>query len=127
MKDTVARDTLQKAREELANQFELTTKQWIENPSGEKAEELKSKRQNIAAQLRENYWKLDKYVRCRSLYDRQGNLRPGHKTVWYPETAEKTIDTAVPNGTIEQIENARSDVKDSVTTTNVTATAEITA
>lgn len=123
MKDTVARDTLQKAREELAHQFELTTKQWIETPTGEQGQELKAKRESIAAQLRENYWKLDKYVRCRSLYDRQGNLRPGQKTVWYPETTEKTtIDTVVPNGTIEQIENARSDVKDTVTTTNVTAT-----
>lgn len=118
MKDTAARDTLQKAREDLANQFETTTKQWIENPEGDKAAELKAKRESIATQLRENFWKLDKYVRCRSLYDRQGNIRPGQKTVWYPETAEKTaIDTTVPSGTIEQIENAP----------NVAATTQVTA
>jgi hypothetical protein len=107
MKDTAARDTLQKAREDLAQQYEATTKEWIENPTGDKADELKAKRESLATQLRENYWKLDKYVRCRSLYDRQGNIRPGQKAFWYPEAGEKTaIETAVPNGTIEQIENA---------------------
>ncbi|EFY96916.1 CRAL/TRIO domain protein [Metarhizium robertsii] len=108
MKDTAARDALQKAREDLAEQFEATTKQWIANPTGAKATELKAKRESIAAQLRENFWKLDKYVRCRSLYDRQGNIRPGQRTIWYPEAAEKNaVDTAVPGvTTIEQIENA---------------------
>ncbi|TWU71013.1 hypothetical protein ED733_002534 [Metarhizium rileyi] len=107
MKDTVARDALQKAREDLAEEFEKVTKQWIENPTGEKAAEIQAKREHIAHQLRENFWKLDKHVRCRSLYDRQGNIRPGQKTVWYPESAEKNgIETADPSGTIEQIENA---------------------
>ncbi|KAG8418942.1 phosphatidylinositol transfer protein csr1 [Metarhizium acridum] len=84
MKDTAARDALQRAREDLAHQFEAATKQWIENPTGAQAAELRAKREGIAAQLRDNFWKLDKHVRCRSLYDRQGNIRPGQKTVLVP-------------------------------------------
>ncbi|KHN97385.1 CRAL/TRIO domain protein [Metarhizium album ARSEF 1941] len=107
MKDTAARDALQKTREDIARDFEATTKQWIEHPAGPEAAELMAKRDKIAAQLRDNFWKLDKYVRCRSLYDRQGNIRPGQNAVWYPEAAEKNaMGGAVPNGTIEQIENA---------------------
>ncbi|KAK2598884.1 phosphatidylinositol transfer protein csr1 [Conoideocrella luteorostrata] len=123
MKDTATRDKIQQERDELANQFELATKEWIANPEGAKGADIKNKRESIVVQLKENYWKLDKYVRCRSLYDRQGNIRLGAKTVWYPEQAGEK---RAPNGSIQQIEDL-SKGKDGVATTNVVPTAEITA
>ncbi|KAG5949201.1 hypothetical protein E4U53_005944 [Claviceps sorghi] len=108
MKDTAARDALQKARDELVAEFEIATREWIADPEGARGEELKAKREVLATQLRQNYWKLDKYVRARSLYDRQGIIRPGLETVWYPEPAtEKGAgdDATSADGSMEEVED----------------------
>ncbi|KAG6024647.1 hypothetical protein E4U41_001728 [Claviceps citrina] len=110
MKDTASRDALQKIRDGLANEFEVLTKEWITNPDSARGNELKAKREIVAAQLKENYWQLDKYVRARSLYDRQGNIRAGGKTEWYPGQAEKRTHVAnaiIPDGTMERMGNAK--------------------
>jgi hypothetical protein len=42
---------------------------------------IRKRRDDIAHQLRDNYWKLDPYVRARSIYDRIGELKtPGAGT-----------------------------------------------
>ncbi|KFA66728.1 hypothetical protein S40285_08505 [Stachybotrys chlorohalonatus IBT 40285] len=93
MKDTATREKLQAARQELVKSFEATTLQWIKAPQGEEAKELKEKRTAIAAQLRENYWKLDPYVRARSLYDRAGVIQEGGKIDWYSAKAPTPAST----------------------------------
>lgn len=90
MQDVDTRDRLLKARDELATQFEAATKRWIQHPDGEAAEVAKAERDRLAAQLRENYWQLDPYVRARSLYDRLGVIQGGATAQWY----RKTVTTA---------------------------------
>ena len=73
MKDTATRDRLQAERAQLVEAFEAKTVEWID---GDASEEVKKERQKLAEQLRENYWKLDPYIRARTLYDRTGFLKP---------------------------------------------------
>jgi hypothetical protein len=82
MKDTETRDRLLQQREELVKKFEATTLQWIEHPDGDQGKELKAKRHQLAAELKEDYWRLDPYIRARSLYDRQGVLQAGGRVNW---------------------------------------------
>jgi hypothetical protein len=79
MKDTETRDRLLQGREELAKKFEAATLEWLQNPQDEQAKE---KRNKLAAELREDYWRLDPYIRARSLYDRQGVLQAGGRIDW---------------------------------------------
>ena len=41
-------------------------------------------RARLAERLAENYWKLDPYIRARSLYDRSGVLGAAGKLEFYP-------------------------------------------
>jgi len=96
MKDTATRDRLLAAREMLVKEFEDTTAQWIQHPEGEKAAEIKARRATLATQLREDYWRVDPYLRARSLYDRTGVLQAGGKIDFYPkpkatQETEKTV------------------------------------
>lgn len=83
MADTESRDRLIREREDIAVRFEAATKEWVLRPDGHEGEELRAKREAIAKEIRENYWRMDKYVRARSLYDRQGNLQGGGEVRWY--------------------------------------------
>jgi hypothetical protein len=85
LNDTETRDRLLAAREELYKEYEETTLEWIRNPDGDKASEIKARRNAIANKLREDYWNIDPYLRARSYYDRIGVLQPGGKLNWYPE------------------------------------------
>lgn len=81
MKDTATRDSLKAERLAIANKFEAATRRWVESGS----DEDQAERNALAKELGANYWKLDPYVRARSLYDRQGNLRGGAKATWYDD------------------------------------------
>ncbi|PHH58837.1 hypothetical protein CDD81_4281 [Ophiocordyceps australis] len=83
MKDTETRDQLLKARSELYNQFEEATRAWIRSPESSEGKQAQKKREEIATNLRKDYWNLDPYMRSRSLYDRQGYLKPGGLVNWY--------------------------------------------
>jgi hypothetical protein len=83
MKDTATRDRLREERRDLAGQFELKSREWTENPDGEKAEAIKAERDRLAKELADNFWKLDPYVRARSVYDRLGYFRGAAGTDWY--------------------------------------------
>ncbi|RAL61984.1 hypothetical protein DID88_002473 [Monilinia fructigena] len=82
MKDTVTRDKLLKGREEIVDRYEKATLEWIHEGV---SPEIKSKRTALAKELRDDYWKLDPYVRARSLYDREGVISPGGKLDFYPK------------------------------------------
>ncbi|KAG6031875.1 hypothetical protein E4U41_007396 [Claviceps citrina] len=83
MKDTATRDRLLEERQALYAQFEENTRRWINHPDGLEAQEIKAERESIASKLRDGYWRLDPFVRARSLYDRQGCIRPDGEISWY--------------------------------------------
>jgi hypothetical protein len=85
MKDTLGKQGLEGDRADLSRKYEEVILEWIHNaeaptsaPSSESsASAVRAQRDSIAAELRTNYWKLDPFVRARSLYDRTGELKAG--------------------------------------------------
>ncbi|TGO56614.1 hypothetical protein BCON_0075g00040 [Botryotinia convoluta] len=94
MKDTATRDKLLKERENIVDAYEKATLEWI-NSEG-KTPEIKTRRTELAKELRDDYWKLDPYVRAKSLYDRTGVINPGGKLDFYPEARGETAPAAAP-------------------------------
>ncbi|KAK0673581.1 hypothetical protein QBC41DRAFT_214486 [Cercophora samala] len=80
MKDVATRDELLRQREGLYKQYEEATMEWIKTADAG----VKKKREEIAERMREDYWKVDPYIRARSYYDRTGVLLPGGEVDWYP-------------------------------------------
>ena len=66
------------------DEYEKATVEWIK---GVDALALKTKRNELAIQLRDDYWRLDPYIRARSYYDRCGLINPGGKLQFYPGKA----------------------------------------
>lgn len=85
MKDTQTRDAILQERHDISKRFEETTQRWIEAGDDEARRKLHDERDDLAVQLRQNYWKLDPYVRARSMYDRQGIICGGKAARWYPD------------------------------------------
>lgn len=96
MKDTATRDKLLAERESLYRSFEELTAQWVLSTDVEQTKTLRGRREAAAKQLREHYWRLDPYVRARSLYDRSGMLRADGTVDFYP--AAKKDETTQTNG-----------------------------
>jgi hypothetical protein len=95
MKDTATRDKIQAERNQIVEAYEKATIEWLKS-TGEEAEAAKVKRAKLAADLKTNYWKLDPYIRARSLYDRIGVINPGGVINFYPNQptdAEKPAET----------------------------------
>ncbi|KAK5734369.1 phosphatidylinositol transfer protein csr1 [Elasticomyces elasticus] len=79
MDDASSREKIQAERTELVSSYEHETMAWIHGEgSGEG-------RGRLAQRLRENYWRLDPYVRARSLYDRTGVIGLGGRLDFYPK------------------------------------------
>ena len=74
MKDVAARDRILEERSKLVSQFEELTAQWIKSAQFDK--EKNEERKKVVADLKQNYWKLDPYIRARSVYDRLGHIGP---------------------------------------------------
>ena len=110
MKDTETRDRLLAERETMVKEFEATTMQWIRNPDGDDVKEIKAKREKLATQLRQDYWKLDPYVRARSLYDRDGSLYDNGKVDWYSDKTKETEKPAAAPTAAPAAETSADDV-----------------
>ncbi|KAL7951163.1 hypothetical protein V8C42DRAFT_868 [Trichoderma barbatum] len=82
MKDGETRAKLLAEREKLVKEYEDATLQWINKPEGGN-KDIMAKRDGLATQLKEDYWRLDPYLRARSLYDRQGILQGIAGANWY--------------------------------------------
>lgn len=82
MQDTQARQEVQQEREGLLKQFEQNTEDWVMANRSEG--EVKAERRRISQQLHDNYWRLDPFVRSRSMYDRTGVIQEGGKIDMYP-------------------------------------------
>ena len=82
MDDAVTRDNLISERNDLITKFENVTKRWINGDSVASVDDAAYNqsstvsRRDIDTQLRTNYWRLDPYIRARSLYDRLGIIQP---------------------------------------------------
>ncbi|KAJ5651925.1 hypothetical protein N7507_009351 [Penicillium longicatenatum] len=87
LRDTATRDTILQDRKELGDDLFRMNAEWI---TGSQDDSLDNRRDAVIKQLSDNYWRLDPYVRARSLSDRTGVIQDGGKIDFYPEP------TAVP-------------------------------
>lgn len=108
MMDTDTRDKLLAERENIVKEYEKATLDWIDHSDPVEATEIKANRHKIAAALKEDYWKLDPYIRARSLYDRTGMIQPGGKICFYPATQPATT-ASTANG-VHEVETSADDV-----------------
>jgi hypothetical protein len=76
MDDEGSKKVLLEERKALALRYEDAIKDWINAESNEGGAwaELRKNRDEVAAELKTNYWKLDPYIRARSIYDRNGEM-----------------------------------------------------
>lgn len=81
MKDVGKREELVKERKGFWEEYEKLTVGWVK----EGAQGAKEERGRLADKLRENYWRLDPYVRGRSLYDRIGMINEGGRIEFFPQ------------------------------------------
>lgn len=108
MKDVETRDKLLAERKEIVREYEDATLEWIHD--GGKNEAIKTKRNELANKLRDDYWKLDPYIRARSYYDRVGLINPGGRLQFYPgETIDPT--PTVPTNETKPAETSADDVE----------------
>jgi hypothetical protein len=82
MKEEGPKQELQNERQSFVDKYETTVLEWVHGGDAA-SEEKRKERDAVAEQLRQNYWKLDPYVRARSLYDRMGVLQDGGKLDFY--------------------------------------------
>ncbi|KAG5925802.1 hypothetical protein E4U42_003934 [Claviceps africana] len=94
MADTDTRDRLLGEAKDLAARFEAVTREWLARADGPfDGEDTRARREGVAGEMQEHYWKLDKYVRARSLYDRQGIIRGGAPVQWYGDQQKRGFST----------------------------------
>lgn len=97
MAEEKPREELQGQRAEIVKRYESTVADWVRSgETGKSLEERRNERDSLAEELRQNYWKLDPYVRARTLYDRMGVLHDGGKLTFYGETKKETVAPAKP-------------------------------
>ncbi|KAJ5082390.1 hypothetical protein N7532_011433 [Penicillium argentinense] len=95
MKDTEKGDAIMYERLMIGIKMLAATAAWIsattyadyKEDTGN-IEEIKSRRNTIIEDFRQNYWKLDPYIRARALIDRSGVLEAGGKVKVTPEGAK---------------------------------------
>ncbi|TGO43242.1 hypothetical protein BHYA_0002g00470 [Botrytis hyacinthi] len=108
LKDTATRDKLLKERENIVDAYEKATLEWI-NSEG-KTPEIKTRRTALAKELRDDYWKLDPYVRAKSLYDRTGVINPGGKLDFYPKAKGETAPAVAAPAATPAVETSADDI-----------------
>lgn len=83
MNEEGPKQELQSERQGLVDKYESTVVEWVRAGDSAPLEEKRKERDAVAEQLRQNYWKLDPYVRARSLYDRMNVLQEAGKLDFY--------------------------------------------
>ena len=107
MKDRESKQKLQEERDADVKEYEKRTFDWISNASDEK---IKEQRDETARKLNDNYWRLDPYVRARTLYDRVGMIEKGGKINFYPVHDGKGKDTTLAAAEAGKVETKADDV-----------------
>jgi hypothetical protein len=96
-RDEAPRAALEAERKELVARYESTVLAWVaEGDATQSREERRRARDEGAEGLRENYWRLDPYVRAKSLYDRIGLVGDAGKLSFYPESDAAAKQNAAP-------------------------------
>ncbi|KAJ5218132.1 uncharacterized protein N7498_000231 [Penicillium cinerascens] len=82
MKDTATRDSLMYERMMIGLRMLAATAAWVSattfaegKEDKAKVEELQKRRTAVVEEFKTNYWKLDPYIRARSMIDREGVLK----------------------------------------------------
>lgn len=97
MAEEKPREELQGQRAEIVKRYESTISEWVRSgEAGKSVEERRKERDALAEELRQNYWKLDPYVRARTLYDRMGVIHDGGRLTFYGETTKESVAPAKP-------------------------------
>lgn len=97
MKDDATRNTIEGERKLIVDRYEEAVLEWITaGPQPDSIETRRKQRDQVAEELRQNYWKLDPYVRARTLYDRMGIINPGGQLAFYPKAAAAAPVAAAP-------------------------------
>ncbi|KAJ5538617.1 hypothetical protein N7494_008096 [Penicillium frequentans] len=81
LRDTATRDVILEERKALGDKLFSMNAEWITGSGGDS---LNSRRDVVIQQLSDNYWRLDPYVRARSLLDRTRVIQEGGKIDFYP-------------------------------------------
>ena len=89
-------DKLEKDRAKTVMQFESVTLEWANAANDSK--DHHQKRNEIAEQLKSGYWKIDPYIRARTLYDRVGVIKEGGKVDFYAKPPPKEEIPVQSNG-----------------------------
>lgn len=111
MKEEEPRKALETERDADVREYQNHTYQWISKGTGEEAEKIKDGRHTLARKLNDNYWKLDKYVRARTYYDRTGMIGPDGKINFYPPSAGEGQGTDIQaTPTVPKTDTAADDV-----------------
>lgn len=103
MMDIKTRDRLLAERGNIVKNYEKATLDWIHSGSGTDLSDIKTRRHELANTLRDDYWRVDPYLRARSYYDRVGMINPSGKLQLYLGKAEAT------NGS-HQVETSADDI-----------------
>lgn len=85
LEDTASLNALRQEREKSVKEYERFTKAWIK--AKEDNEEKRGERRRVAGEMARGYWKMDRYLRGRTVYDRTGVLGVEGGLEFYP--AEK--------------------------------------
>ena len=101
MKDEATRSAIEANRTQIVSRYESTVLEWIRAGSNSSnIEERRRERDTVAEDLRQNYWKLDPYVRARTLYDRMGMINPGGQLAFYPKATPTAAAPAAATGRV---------------------------
>lgn len=94
--DETLKATLESEKQELVGKYERIVLDWIaEGDAGKSLDDRRKERDAVAEALRTNYWKLDPYVRAKSLYDRIGLVGEAGTLHFYPEREKENVKPAV--------------------------------
>ncbi|KNG80390.1 CRAL/TRIO domain protein [Aspergillus nomiae NRRL 13137] len=92
LQDTTTRDSIMAQRQQMGEELFEATSMWLSAKSKGNLGDVslqKDRRMDIARQLRENYWKLDPYVRSRTLLDRIGVIQAHGNIDFYPDKGDQ--------------------------------------
>lgn len=89
LKDTATRDLILSERKSLGEELFRVTVNWI---SQSDVESSLVRRDEVIKSLSANYWKLDPYVRARSILDRTGVIKEGGRIDFYPTKVSNKVD-----------------------------------
>lgn len=80
---------IQSERAGLVEEYEKETLTWCR---GNGFTDASTRRRAVSKQLVANYWKLDPFIRAKTLYDRTGVIRRGGDIDFYPKTVQHSAD-----------------------------------